>query len=167
VSRLLVMLNRLKAEVRPDWLTSSQSMALAEIDRLWRFPERVNLCGPPGTGKTLLGWAVARALGAVVFASPRVYNARAPHGQLRAVIDNAPDEPIALRRMLAELQLNDTRTALLITAQPNRMGLPTVALSSPTVSDVDTVYRNLSLLDYYALTPLCAENLWDVIAQTL
>ncbi len=165
-SRMLILLNRLKAEARPDWLTDSQNAALAKIERLWRFPERANLYGPPGSGKTLLGWTVARALGASFYSSPRVYYAQSPQGQARVVIDNAPDDVLALRRLLAELQLNDTRSALVITSQLNRLGLPTVTLPAPTRQDVDVVYRNLSLLDFYALNPTHVANLWVVITET-
>jgi hypothetical protein len=82
------------------------------------------------------------------------------------VIDNAPDDVLALRRLLAELQLNDTRSALVITSQLNRLELPTVTLPAPTRQDVDVVYRNLSLLDFYALNPTHVANLWVVITET-
>lgn len=167
-SRLLVLLNRLKAEARPDWLTDSQAAALAEIERLWRFPERVNLYGRPGAGKTLLGWTVARAMAAGFYASPRVYIAQAAQRQAeRVVIDNAPDDVAAMRRLLTALQLNNARTALLITTQANRLGLPSVVLKSPTAQDVDIVYRNLSLLDHYAISPKYATNLWIVVGEAL
>ncbi|MBN1877089.1 MAG: ATP-binding protein [Anaerolineae bacterium] len=162
-----MLLNRLKTEVCRDWLTDSQSVTLAEIERLWCFPERVNLYGPPGSGKTLLGWTVARVLHSVVYASAHSYYMQAASGQTHVVIDNAPDDALALRRLIAELQLNDTRTVLVITTQPNHLGLPTIALPIPTHRDVDIVYRNLSLLDYYASNPLYDENLWAVIGQVL
>jgi hypothetical protein len=164
-SRLLVLLNRLKAEARRDWLTGSQSTALANIEQLWRFPERVNLCGAPGVGKTFLAWSVARALCATFYASPRIYQATASPGQERVVIENAPDNVTDLRRLLATVQLNGVRTALFVTKHPNRLGLPTVTLPIPTTQDVDTIYRNLSLLDYYAPHPTYSNNLWAVVAQ--
>ncbi|MBN2393037.1 MAG: AAA family ATPase [Anaerolineae bacterium] len=167
MSRLLVLLNRLKAEARHDWLTESQAATLSEIERLWRFPERINLYGPPGAGKTFLAWSVARALNAVYYPSARVYHIASVRDQARVVIDNAPDDVVALRRLLAALQLNKARTALMITAQPGRLGLPAVGLPVPTPQDVDTIYRNLSLLDYYALNPAYDANLWVVVMQVL
>lgn len=167
-SRMLVLLNRLKAEARADWLTDSQATALAEIQRQWRFPERLNLYGPPGSGKTLLAWTVARASGTCFYPSPRAYMRQARQLQERsAIIDNAPDDVLALRHFLAALQLDNMRTALLITTQPNRLGLPLVPLPAPTRGDVDLVFRNLSLVDHYAVTPVYASNLWDVVAEVL
>lgn len=162
-----MLLNRLKAEARRDWLTDSQAAALTEIEQLWRFPERVNLYGPPGAGKTFLAWGLARTLDAAYYPSPRIYCTAAAREQARVVIDNAPDDATAVRRLLAELQLNDARTALIITVLPNRLGLPTVALPQPDSQDVDIIYRNLSRLDYYSLFPHHAENLWTVIEQVL
>lgn len=167
MSRLLVLLNRLKVEARRDWLTDSQLIALAEIERAWRFPERVNLHGPSGTGKTFLAWSLARSSSAAYYPSPRTYYASAAQEQTRVVIDNAPDDARAMRHLLGELQIHNARTALIITALPNRLGLPAVALSRPNSQDVDVVYRNLSLLDYYSLRPLYSENLWAVVEQVL
>ena len=167
MSRLLVLLNRLKAEARPDWLTDSQRTAVDEIQRLWRFPERINLYGPRGSGKTFLAWSAARAYDASLYPSPRIYHASATPGTARVVIDNAPDDGTALRRLLAELQLSGTQRALIITTLPNRLGLVTVALPQPTPQDVDIVHRNLSLLDYYSLSPHYNANLWSIISQVL
>ncbi len=167
MSRLLVLLNRLKAEARRDWLTDNQLIASAEIEKHWRFPERVNLYGPPGSGKTFLAWSLARASNAVFYPSPRLYHTATTRDVTPVVIDNAPDDAVAFRRLIGELQLNNTRTALIITKLPNRLGLPTIFLPPPNTQDVDVVYRNLSLLDYYSFTPNYAENLWVVIEQVL
>jgi hypothetical protein len=167
VSRLLSLLNRIKAEANRDFLTSSQLAALQEIERLWRFPERVNLWGPPGSGKTTVGWVVGRSLNANVYPSPRAFRERSQRGERRVVVDNVPYDQTALRAVLAEMQLKNVRTALLITDQPNRLGLPAVALPLPTTGDIDVLYRNLSLMECYALSPLRHGNCWNVIYSVL
>lgn len=167
MSRMLVLLNRLKAEARPELLTSSQLAAVKDIESLWRFPERVNLWGPPGSGKTMVGWVVGRSLHATVYPSPRVFRERSQCGEHRVVVDNVPHDQYALRAALAEMQLKNVRTALLVTKQPNRLGLPTVTLPPPTSEDIDVLYRNLSLMEYYAFSPLREGNLWSIVYSVL
>ena len=167
MSRLLSLLNHIKSEVNRDLLTDSQLAALDEVERLWRFPERVNLWGPPGSGKTMIGWVVGRSLHATVYPSPRAFYERSQYGERRVVVDNAPYDQRALRTVLAEMQLKNIRTALLITTQPNRLGLPTVALPPPTVKDIDVLYRNLSLMERYALSPLREGSFWAIVHSVL
>lgn len=167
MSRMLSLLNRIKAEANRDFLTSSQLTALQEIERLWRFPERVNLWGPPGCGKTTVGWVVGQCLSANVYSSPCALHERAQYGEHRVVVDNVPYDQTALRTVLAEIQLKNIRTALLITRQPNRLGLPTIALPQPSTEDIDVLYRNLSLMEHYALSPLRCGNLWNIIHSVL
>jgi hypothetical protein len=167
MSRMLALLNRIKAQASRDFLTGGQLAALEEIERLWRFPERVNLWGPPGCGKTMVGWIVGRSLNANFYPSPRAFRERSQHSEGRVVVDNTSYDQMALRAMLAEMQLQNIRTALLITRQPNRLGLPTVALRLPTTEDIDVLYRNLSLIEYYALSPLRHGGFWNVIHSVL
>lgn len=167
MSRMLSLLNRIKAEASRDFLTGGQLAALEEIERLWRFPERVNLWGPPGSGKTMVGWVVGRSLRATVYPSPRVFRERSQYGDNRVIVDNVPYDQHSLRAVLAEMQIKNVRTALLITEQPNRLGLPVVALPLPTPEDIDVLYRNLSLMEHYALSPLREGNFWVVIHSVL
>jgi hypothetical protein len=164
---MLSLLNRIKAEASRDLLTSNQLTAFREIERLWRFPERVDLCGPPGSGKTMVGWVIGRSLHATVYPSPGAFRERSQYGEHRVIVDNVPYEQHALRTVLAEMQLKNVRTALLITTQPNRLGLPTVALPMPTTEDIDVLYRNFSLMEHYALSPLREGNLWAIIHSVL
>jgi len=167
MSHLLALLNRLKAEAHQRLLTDSQAAAFGRLQRLWRFPGRVNLWGPPGSGKTILGWVVARAAGASFYASPRLLRESSRRDDSQIVVDNVPSEPIRLREVIGELQLRVTNTALLITSFPNRIGLTSVQLGTPNVTDVDIVYRNLSLLDLYSLEPFYSTNLWAVVQSVL
>ena len=167
MSCMLVLLNRIKAEASRNFLTGGQLTTLEEIERLWRFPERVNLWGPPGCGKTMVGWVVGQSLSANVYPNPRAFRERSQYNESSAVVDNVSYDQMALRAVLAEMQLKNIRTALLITRQPNRLGLPTVAVSLPTTEDIDVLYRNLSLMEHYALSPLRHGSFWNVIHSVL
>lgn len=167
MSRLLHLVNRIKAEARSDALTDGQRLAAAKIHRHWQLPERVNLVGPTGTGKTFLGWALARSYNASFRPSPQALLRTDVDPAVPLIVDNAPSDTLALRRVVAELQLRGVRSALLITRDENRLGLPIVRLGLPTTQDIHIVYHNLSLLEHYALSPLVTGNLWQVIYSTL
>jgi hypothetical protein len=81
--------------------------------------------------------------------------------------DNASVESYDLRDLLAEMQLHSLRKALIITREPNQVGLPTVHLAQPDEEDITIVYHNLSLLEAYALQPRQKGNLWQIIHSTL
>lgn len=167
MSRMLSLLNRLKAEANRNMLTKSQLDAFHEAEKLWRFPERINLWGPNGCGKTFLGWAVARSLRAAFFPSPFALRTHGFTIEQYVVVDNVSSGQMTLREVLAELQLRNISHALLITTQPSSIGLLEISLSTPTAQDIDMVYRNLSLLERYALTPLRSGNLWEVVYSVL
>ena len=167
MSRLLQLLNQLKAEARADALTDGQRAAMVEIHRHWSLPERVNLVGPTGAGKTFLGWALARSLDAAFMASPQALLKVATAPAFPLIVDNSPSDTLELRRLVAKLQLRGVRSALLITSDENRLGLPIVSLGLPTLQDIHVVYHNLSLLEYYALEPLTEGNLWQVVYSIL
>jgi hypothetical protein len=167
VSRMLSLINRIKAEASRSLLTGNQLTAFEEIEHLWHFQERVNLWGPPGSGKTMVGWVVGRSLHAAAYPSPGSFREQSQYGEPRVIVDNVPYDQHTLRTILAEMQLKNIRTALLITIQPNRLGLPTVTLPPPTAEDIDVLYRNLSLMEYYALSPLREGNFWAIIHSVL
>jgi hypothetical protein len=169
MSQLLTILNSLKAESRLEWLTDSQQAVWQEtLDRL-RFPERVNLYGAAGTGKTFMAWALANEQNAAFFASPAALaqSDLTVERSLLIIVDNGISEPVELRRLLAELQMRNGRSALIITRYPNQIGLPLLHLPPPTAQDIAIVYRNLSLLEKYALSPRSEGNLWQIIHSTL
>ena len=169
MSQLLALLNRLKVEARSELLTDNQQLAWKEIRRLLQFPERVNLSGECGGGKTFLGWALARTLDVVLFTTPMAlhqsdfFNKR----ECLVVVDNATSELGDLRWLLAELQMRNGRSTLIITRKPNQIGLPLIHLPLPTPQDIAIVYRNLSLLERYALRPRTEGDLWQIIYSTL
>jgi len=164
---MLSLLNRLKAEVNYDMLTKGQLDAFREVERLWRFPECVNLWGSKGCGKTFLGWTLARSMQATFYPSLFALQKQARYTEQRVVVDNFPGGQIPLRWVLAELQLRNISHAVLITAQPGSLGLLEIGIPALSMQDIDVVYRNLSLLECYALTPLRNGNLWEVLHSVL
>jgi hypothetical protein len=169
VSQFLALLNRLKQEARLEWLTDSQWVACRLVQQQIRFPERVNLCGATGSGKTFLAWALTNELNAKFFRSPEVLGQSdfvAEPSRL-AIVDNVVSDTADLRRLLAELQMRNLRSAILVTRQPNSIGLPIIPLPLPTPQDITVVYHNLSLLDQYAIPPLPEGNLWRIVRSTL
>jgi hypothetical protein len=167
MSELLKLLNRLKVEARLDILTDAQKLAYDKIVQWWQFPVRVNLYGEPGVGKTMVGWAMGNTLEAAFFANLKSFQESDTYPLRKAIVDNNHCESKAIRAVLAEAQLRNNRRTLIITTEPNRLGLSTVALKSPEKRDVDVIYHNLSLLEYYPIDPTYSDSLWDLIYSVL
>ncbi len=167
MSRMLRLLNRLKAEANRDTLTTTQRLVLEEIEALWQFPVAVNLWGPSGSGKTMVAWALLRSSGGSYYSSGWTLQASKLPSHAHAVVDNLPSDQHFLRRVLAAVQLRDVRCSVLITTEPSTLGLPTVALPLPSPEDVSMVYHNLSLADLYTTSPLREGDLWAVIHSVL
>lgn len=150
MSKLLTLINRLKAQTSWTMLTPGQRLAFAELEKRWQFPDRLNLYGPQGSGKTFLGWVLARHLPQVNFyASPRLFEQDQAPYPTDIIIDNAPSEEKKLRRLLSELQLRQVRRVLFVTQSPIRLGWSTIELASPTAADIATIYENCSKLQFY------------------
>lgn len=167
MSRLLVLLNKLKTQAAPDWLTNSQCTAFDAVRDALRFPETVNLYGPIGSGKTFLAWTLSRTLEMPYFPSLVAFDERSERPMPQATVDNVGAGERAVRDLLAVAQRKGTHTLLFITHRPNEMGFRAIALPAPAPHDFDVVYRNLSLLEYYALPPVREGNLWDAIHAVL
>src|SRR5690606_34900530 len=127
----------------------------------------VNLVGAEGVGKTFLGWVLARTTKAVFLSNARKLSDLGGQTPSKLIVDNAPSDNRDLRSLIAELQLTEVRSVLLISRDRNNLGLPIVQLSEPTALDIDIVYHNLSLLEHYTLQPLSQGSLWEVIYSTL
>lgn len=166
MSRLLILQNQLKKEARYELLIDQQRRAFDYVTHAWRFPERLFVLGAAGCGKTFLGWALARGHGATHYASPEDFTQSTSTDQA-IVVDNVYPEPKSLRWLLSEMQLRQIRRAVMISRYESTLGLPIFALDLPSSDEISVVYHNLSLLEYYALEPLTAGNLWAIIHSTL
>ncbi len=167
MSQLLRLLNRLKSEARLGILTDTQKLAYDEVVRLWQFPRHVNLYGGPGVGKTMVGWAMSHKLDATFFANLELFRENKEYPLPKIVVDNNHCESKAMRAILAEAQLRNSCRTLIITTEPNRLGLPVVKLNPPGKKDIDIIYHNLSLLEYYPIEPITSYNLWELIYSVL
>ncbi len=167
MSKLLQLTNRLKAQASWNILTPGQRTILTELEKRWRFPDRINLCGPQGSGKTFLAWVMARQHEAHFYASPGMLDRDEPPYPTQIIIDNAPSEEKKLRRLLAELQLRQVCKVLLITRSAIRLGLPVITLPPPAEADITAIYENCSKLQFYCLGPIKKGNFWNVIHSLL
>jgi len=167
MSRLLKLLNNLKTQANVAWLTDAQRDAFASLEQELRFPEKINLYGPGGCGKTFLAWAVSRALSIPYYPSPQAFEARSQRPQPQAIVDNVSVGERAARQLLAISQSKGTHTLVFITHQPNSLRMYAIGLPPPSPADFDVVYRNLSLLEYYALPPVRHGDLWQAVHAVL
>ena len=135
MSALLELLNVIKGQCRPDWLTPGQATAVAAIEQCLRIPGVVNLAGPAGAGKTFCGWLLARSLAAQTTTDADWLPDKSAVAGGTLIIDNGPEDLRQLRRLLTELQLREVRCAVVITQHPNELGLPVVPLPPPTDED--------------------------------
>ena len=167
MSKLLHLINRLKAQANIKMLTASQAVAYDELSKRWRFPDRINLCGSEGSGKTFLGWVMARESGAYFYPNSQTFEQDLPLYSPGLIIDNAPTEEKKLRRLLSEIQLRQVQKVLLITQKPIKVGFPIVTLIPPTEEDIAMFYKNLNDLNFYAAQHLNQTNFWTLINSAL
>lgn len=167
MSKMLILLNQLKTQASYDLLTDSQQVAFDVIRDEFRFPEVVNLTGLPGSGKTFLAWSISRTLKKPFFPSPAIFDARVNRPTSFAIVDNVGYRERSIRNLLAIAQRKATHSLLFITRQPNELGFHAVSLRMPMPHDFDVVYRNLSLMEYYASPPIRDGNFWDAIHAVL
>jgi len=167
MSRLLKLLNYVKAQADQSMLTPSQRLAFDRVLKQWRFPDVINLCGPSGSGKTFLGWTIANYTSASFYVTPKHLKQDLPLFTRGIVVDNTPTESKGLRKVLSEIQLRQIENALLITRAPNRLGLATVRLDKPAKTDIEQLYQNFSRLQFHPDQPLDQGDCWQVIHSVL
>lgn len=164
---MLFLLNKLKNQAIPGWLTDSQLTAFTALVKLFRFPEVANLYGSVGSGKTFLAWVLSQQLEIPYFPTLSDFDRRCTRPTPQAIVDNATAGERSVRHLLAVAQRKGAHTLLFVTLRPNEMGFQSILLPEPTPKDFDIVYRNLSLLEFYALPPIREGTLWDAIHAVL
>jgi len=167
MSRMLVLLNLLKSQASQSLLTNSQLTVYQNVLQVLRFPGTLNLHGPAGSGKTFLAWALSRSTNIRYFPSPAAFDDRAARPVASVIVDNTDAATRHVRDLLAISQRKGAHTLLFITREPNGFNLPLAMLGPPTPDDFDVMYRNLSLLEHYAVGPVRQGNLWDAIRSVI
>lgn len=168
MSTWLELSNELKRHYHSGYLTATQQAAYAALLEQLRGPNWVNLHGRPGCGKTLLSWLTARAAGLTYVARPSAlrHMPPAPDG---LIIDNAPVSEEGARAVLAECDLLNCLTVLLVTQRPIGMPMRRVELAIPTTEDVQAVVQTLARLGYPCNRASLPEHpsYWDVLAACI
>jgi hypothetical protein len=162
LSELLVLLNAIKTQYGPDWLTPLQRSAISSLEAHLKLPGVVNLFGPTGTGKTFCGWLLARSLDGEFVVGPGRMPAPIEAVDKTLIVDNGPDDLYGLRKLLTDLQLRNTRRAVIITRYKNELGLPAVTLPEPSPDDCKWIATQLN--NYRPFYPsVGCSNLWHWI----
>jgi hypothetical protein len=167
MSKLLLILNKIKAQANREFLTNTQLKALVEIENLWRFPERINLWGPEGCGKTMIGWIVSKENNGIFFSNQEKFFDLEYCTNTHVIVDNVNLYEKNFRRVIAELQIRNNKHTLIITKKPNNYGFPCVYLPEPSNDDIVVVYNNLRLLGFYSASSISERNLWRVVHSVL
>jgi len=117
VSKFVRTLNLIKTHCNVEWLTPSQSRALAALKDALRVPGTVNLCGPAGVGKTFLAWILAGELGYTYFPHLKHFMQAEEATTPGVIIDNGQSNRQSHRNTLKALQLRGVARAVLITRE--------------------------------------------------
>ena len=167
MSAWLTLHNDLKRRCGPDALTPTQLTAYTRLCHLLRTPGWVNLCGKSGSGKTYVAWAVARATGAEYVPLPSSLT-QLQAQPLAVVVDCAPVREAALRRVLAECDLLNIQTVLLVSREPTELPLVRVILPSPTDDDLSQVRTVITRLGRYrSSSGTLPKSYWDLLLASI
>lgn len=154
------ILNRIRQNVRTDWLTPSQQTAYNLLRERLKFLDEVNLWGEHGVGKTFIGW-VLQVQGLAAYA-PRLEDVE-PASWLRVVVvDNLDWRRSAVREALHRCRSRGYDKIVLITTEPAQEHIAVVKLRL-TEGDIAKVIANLRSIGVapYDGTP---RNLWDLVS---
>ncbi|MFN4180045.1 MAG: hypothetical protein ACK4I8_07005 [Armatimonadota bacterium] len=169
MNRLVALLNRLRYEMRWDWLTPSQLAASEQLMDFFRINDVANLFGAHGVGKTFLAWVWHKewkrlGFGRIAyfpFASPITPNENCRF----AIIDNLLSRREVIRDAIRQCRLCGYERVLLITVHAAADQLPKVRLDL-TEADKEQVVERLRRLGYPPFTEQ-PRNLWECVVPSL
>lgn len=161
VNRFIDILNRIRQNVSPTWLTPSQQMAYNLLHERLNFLDEINLWGRPAVGKTFIGW-VLQAQGLAAYASYLEEVSQEPALRRMIVLDNIGWQRAEVREALHYCRHQGYEKVVLITTAPVHDQISTVELTL-TPDDVEKVAANLRSIGVapYDDAP---RNLWDLVS---
>jgi hypothetical protein len=158
-SRWMALTSEIKRSMlMPDYLTPPQLTAHDWMVSVLERPGVASLHGAHGAGKTFTAWVAARSAGARYLPIPKHLEDLKPDETEAVVIDNAPTQETALRRLIARCDLYRIRAVVFISPTPNALRYSTHAVPPPTHADMERVARQWMRRGYYQYQPLPQEH---------
>lgn len=115
VSDFIRNLNRIKANRRFEWLTTSQQEAFTAVTKNLQIPNTVNLFGREGTGKTFLAWMLADKLDYTYLVHPSRLEQLDHSETVGVILDNCESSRLAHREILKTMRFQQIHHAIFIT----------------------------------------------------
>jgi len=163
MNRFVDILNRIRQNTHPNWLTSSQQTVYDLSRERLKFLDEVNLWGDHGVGKTFVCWVMySQRLADYV---PRLEDVKQEEALLprrTIIVDNMSWQRAEVRDALHFCRSLGYNKIMLITTEPVQEQMATLELSL-TNADVEQVKRNLRSVGVapYSDAP---RNLWDLVS---
>ncbi|MFN3421650.1 MAG: hypothetical protein ACK40X_08005 [Armatimonadota bacterium] len=169
MNRLVALLNRLRYEMRWDWLTPSQLAASEQLLDFLRVNDVANLFGAHGVGKTFLAWVWHKEWQRFGFGRIAYFpfaSLITPNENCRfAIVDNLLSHLDVTRNAIRQCRLCGYERVLLITVHAAADQLPKVRLDLTEV-DKEQVIERLRRLGYPPFTEQ-PRDLWECVVPSL
>lgn len=164
MSRWQSLVNELKRSAQEQNLTPTQRAVRDCILDWMRFPGWINLFGDTGSGKTFVAWSLARANGSTYLPLPALLKELREQGNT-LLIDNAPHEEAQVRRLLAQCDMANAPSVVIVTHQAITMPMRRIGLSLPNANDLEVVFKTLALRNYPCDHSQLKSNpnLWNIL----
>jgi len=130
MSRFVDTLNRIRQNIKAEWMTPSQQAAYDVLRERLRFLDEVNLWGRPGVGKTFLGWVLhIQGLAIYMPLLARVEEEYSlPLPRMTIVVDNLGWHRREIRQALHLCRIKGYEKVVLITSEPAQEQMAIVEL---------------------------------------
>ena len=160
MNRFIDILNRIRQNINPDWLTPTQQAAYNLLRERLAFLDEVNLWGGHGVGKTFLGW-VLQSQGLAAY-KPRSEEIGLASLLDTVIVDNIGWQRAIVRDLLHLCRNQGYQKVVFITTEPAREQMATIELL---LTDEDLVkasanLRSIGIAPYSGMP----HSLWDLVS---